>query len=140
MAKHIIDKDNTLKALGSINTLLSQSLQIIKKVNKDEQWDFCTDDVLARRVNDAERLIKEISDIVFQNEKAKEIVIYLEERMNKMKNFIEALLKVLPFFLGLAINRIANKIGVDLFDWKVIVTTIIIFIVYLMICKWIEGK
>ena len=67
MAKHIIDKDNTLKALGSINTLLSQSLQIIKKVNEDEQWDFCTDDVLARRVNDAERLIKEISDVVFQN-------------------------------------------------------------------------
>lgn len=69
-----------------------------------------------------------------------EIVIYLEERMNKMKNFIEALLKVLPFFLGLAINIIANKMGVDLFDWKVIVTTIIVFIVYLMICKWIEGK
>ena len=59
--------DDTLKALGSINTLLSQSLQIIKKVNEDEQWDFCTDDVLARRVNDAERLIKEISDVVFQN-------------------------------------------------------------------------
>lgn len=57
-----------------------------------------------------------------------------------MKNFIEALLKVLPFFLGLVINRIANKMGVDLFDWKVIVTTIIVFIVYLMICKWIEGK
>lgn len=67
MAKHIIDKDNTLKALGSINTLLSQSLQIVKMVNKDEQWDFCTDDVLARRVNEAERLIKEISDVVFQN-------------------------------------------------------------------------
>lgn len=50
MAKHIIDKDNTLKALGSINTLLSQSLQVIKKVNEDEQWDFCTDDVLARIV------------------------------------------------------------------------------------------
>ena len=57
-----------------------------------------------------------------------------------MKNFIEALLKVLPFFLGLTINRIANKMGVDLFDWKVIVTTIIVFIVYLMICKWIEDK
>lgn len=57
-----------------------------------------------------------------------------------MKNFIEALLKVLPFFLVLAINRIANKMGVDLFDWKVIVATIIVFIVYLMICKWIEGK
>lgn len=74
------------------------------------------------------------------NHKAKEIVIYLEERMNKMKNFIEALLKVLPFFLGLAINRIANKMGVDLFDWKVIVATIIVFIIYLMISKWIEGK
>ena len=37
MEKHIIDKDNTLKALGSINSLLSQSLQIIKKVNEDEQ-------------------------------------------------------------------------------------------------------
>ena len=57
-----------------------------------------------------------------------------------MKNFIETLLKVLPFFLGLAINRIENKMGVDLFDWKVIVATIIVFIVYLMICKWIEGK
>jgi hypothetical protein len=57
-----------------------------------------------------------------------------------MKNFIETLLKVLPFFLVLAINRIANKMGVDLFDWKVIVATIIVFIVYLMICKWIEGK
>lgn len=57
-----------------------------------------------------------------------------------MKNFIETLLKVLLFFLGLAINRIANKMGVDLFDWKVIVATIIVFIVYIMICKWIEGK
>lgn len=57
-----------------------------------------------------------------------------------MKNFIEALLKVLPFLLGLAINRIANKMGIDLFDWKVIVTIIIVYIVYLMICKWIEGK
>ena len=57
-----------------------------------------------------------------------------------MKNFIQPLLKVLPFFLGLAINRIANKMGVDLFDWKVIATTIIVFIVYLMICKWIEDK
>ena len=57
-----------------------------------------------------------------------------------MKNFIEALLKVLPFFLGLAINSIGNEMGVDLFNWKVIVTTIIVFIVYLMICKWIEGK
>lgn len=57
-----------------------------------------------------------------------------------MKNFIEALLKVLPFFLGLAINRIANKMGVDLFDWKVIVATIIVFTIYLMISKWIESK
>ena len=57
---------NILKALGSINTLLSQSLEIIKNVNEDEQWDFCTDDILARRINDSERLIKEISDIVFQ--------------------------------------------------------------------------
>lgn len=67
MAGHIIDKDNTLKALGSINSLLSQSLQIIKKVNEDEQWDYCTDDQLARTVNTTERLAKEISDIVFQN-------------------------------------------------------------------------
>ena len=37
MAGHIIDKDNTLKALDKINSLLSQSLQIIKKVNEDEQ-------------------------------------------------------------------------------------------------------
>ena len=67
MTKHVIDKYNALKALGNINTLLSQSLQLIKRVNEDEQWDFCTDDILARRVNDAERLIKEVSDVVFQN-------------------------------------------------------------------------
>lgn len=66
----VIEKDNTLKALGSINTLLSQSLAIIKNVNEDEQWDFCTDDILARRINDSERLIKEISDIVFQKKKS----------------------------------------------------------------------
>ena len=67
MAGHIIDKDNTLKALDKINSLLSQSLQIIKKVNEDEQWDYCTDDKLARIVNKTERLSKDISDIVFQN-------------------------------------------------------------------------
>ena len=67
MAGHIIDKDNTLKALDKINSLLSQSLQIIKKVNEDEQWDYCTDDKLARIVNITERLSKDISDIVFQN-------------------------------------------------------------------------
>lgn len=66
MAGHIIDKDNTLKALGSINSLLGQSLMIIKKVNEDEQWDFCTDSQLADKVNTAERLVKEISKIVFQ--------------------------------------------------------------------------
>lgn len=54
MTKHVIDKYNALKALGNINTLLSQSYQLIKRVNEDEQWDFCTDDILARRVNDAE--------------------------------------------------------------------------------------
>ena len=66
MAGHIIDKDNTLKALGSINSLLGQSLMVIKKVNEDEQWDFCTDSQLADKVSTAERLIKEISKIVFQ--------------------------------------------------------------------------
>lgn len=73
MTKHVIDKYNALKALGNINTLLSQSLQLIKRVNEDEQWDFCTDDILARRVNDAERLIKEVSDVVFQNKKQKKM-------------------------------------------------------------------
>lgn len=71
MAGHIIDKDNTLKALRSINSLLSQSLEIIKKVNEDEQWDFCTDDELARKVNETERLAKEISDVVFQKKRKK---------------------------------------------------------------------
>ena len=73
MTKHVIDKYNALKALGNINTLLSRSLQLIKRVNEDEQWDFCTDDILARRVNDAERLIKEVSDVVFQNKKQKKM-------------------------------------------------------------------
>lgn len=73
MTKHVIDKYNALKALGNINTLLSQSLQLIKRVNEDEQWDFCTDDILARRVNDAERLLKEVSDVVFQNKKQKKM-------------------------------------------------------------------
>ena len=67
MAGHIIDKDNTVKALDKMNSVLSQSLQIIKKVNEDEQWDYCTDDKLARTVNTTERLSKDISDIVFQN-------------------------------------------------------------------------
>ena len=67
MAGHIIDKDNTLKALGSINSLLGQSLMIIKKVNEDEQWDFCTDNRLAEEVATAERIIKNISKIVFQD-------------------------------------------------------------------------
>ena len=69
MAGHIIDKDNTLKALGSINSLLGQSLAIVKKVNEDEQWDFCTDNKLAQEVSLAERLIKDISKIVFQEVK-----------------------------------------------------------------------
>lgn len=73
MTKHVIDKYNALKALGNINTLLSQSLQLIKRVNEDEQWDFCSDDILARRVNDAERLLKEVSDVVFQNKKQKKM-------------------------------------------------------------------
>lgn len=64
---HIIDKDNTLKALGSINRLLSQSLEIIKKVNEDEQWDFCTSSELANKAETTEKLAKEIFDIVFQN-------------------------------------------------------------------------
>ena len=46
----------------------NKSLDILKMVNEDEQWDFCTDDVLARRANEAERLVKEISDVVFQRE------------------------------------------------------------------------
>lgn len=73
MTKHVINKYNALKALRNINTLLSQSLQLIKRVNEDEQWDFCTDDILARRVNDAERLLKEVSDVVFQNKKQKKM-------------------------------------------------------------------
>lgn len=72
--------------------------------------------------------------------KSEEIVIYLEERMNKNEKFYRSIVKSITIFLGLAINRIANEMGVDLFNWKVIVTTIIVFIVYLMICKWIEGK
>lgn len=66
MAGHIIDKDNTTKALQSVNRLLSQSLEVIKKVNEDEQWDFCTDDRLTHIVNDTERLTKEISKIVYK--------------------------------------------------------------------------
>ena len=66
MAGHIIDKDNTLKALGSINSLLGQALVIIKEVNKDEQWDYCTSSDLADKVCTTERLVKEISKIVFQ--------------------------------------------------------------------------
>ena len=66
MAGHIIDKNNTLRALRSINSLLGQSLMIIKKVNEDEQWDFCTDSQLADKVSTAEKLIKDISKIVFQ--------------------------------------------------------------------------
>lgn len=81
MAGHIIDKDNTLKALQSVNTLLAQSLEVIQKVNEDEQWDFCTDDRLARIINETERLTKEISDTVYQEKrhnKKRESIIELE--------------------------------------------------------------
>lgn len=71
MAGHIIDKSNTIQALGSINSLLGQSLQKIKEINEDEQFDFCTNSELAERVSKAESLIKEISDIVFQKKKKK---------------------------------------------------------------------
>lgn len=66
MAGHIIDKENTINALGSINRLLGQSLMKIKEINQDEQFDFCTNSKLAEEVCKAESLIKEISDIVFQ--------------------------------------------------------------------------
>lgn len=68
MPGHIIDKDNTLKALRSINVLLGQSLEKIKEINKDEQFDFCTSSELADKVCTAERLIKDISKIVFQED------------------------------------------------------------------------
>lgn len=67
MAGHIIDKDNTLQALGKINSLLEQSLEIIKMVNEDEQWDFCTSSELAYKVRTADNFIKEISKIVFES-------------------------------------------------------------------------
>ena len=66
MAGHIIDKDNTINALGKINSLLAQSLMKIKEINKDEQFDFCTSNRLAEEVATAERIIKDISKIVFQ--------------------------------------------------------------------------
>ena len=61
---HIIDKDNTLKALRSVNTLLSQSLQVIKSVNKDEQWDSSTCPDLYEQINAIETLVKEISKTI----------------------------------------------------------------------------
>lgn len=45
---------------------------MIKKVNEDEQWDFCTDDRLARIINDTEKLTKEISKIVYRKKYNKE--------------------------------------------------------------------
>ena len=66
---HVIDKDKVRHSLSSINSLLSQAVIIAKQVNKDEQWDFCTDNVLAERVSIAEKLTKELSDIVFQKRK-----------------------------------------------------------------------
>ena len=66
---HVIDKDNVRHSLSSINSLLSQAVIIAKQVNKDEQWDYCTDNVLAERVSTAEKLTKELSDIVFQKRK-----------------------------------------------------------------------
>lgn len=66
---HIIDKDNVRHSLGSINSLLSQAVIIAKQVNEDEQWDYCTDNVLAERVSTAEKLTKELSDIVFHKKR-----------------------------------------------------------------------
>lgn len=66
---HVIEKENVKHSLGSINSLLSQTVFIAKRVNEDEQWDFCTDNVLAERVSIAEKLTKELSDIVFQKKR-----------------------------------------------------------------------
>lgn len=35
--------------LKSVNRLLVQSIQVMEEVNKDEQWDFVTDDVFQKR-------------------------------------------------------------------------------------------
>lgn len=81
MPGHVIDKDNTIKALGKINSLLEQSLTKIKEINKDEQFDSCTNVKLAEEVNKAEFLVKEISGIVFKKGK--------EERNTELRELAE---------------------------------------------------
>lgn len=81
MPGHVIDKDNTIKAFGKINSLLEQSLMKIKEINKDEQFDSCTNVKLAEEANKAELLTKEISGIVFKKEK--------EERSTELRELAE---------------------------------------------------
>lgn len=69
MTGHVIDKQNTINTLMKINSLLSETLMKIKEINKDEQFDFCTDNKLAEEVCKTETITKEISDIVFQKKK-----------------------------------------------------------------------
>lgn len=66
MTTHIIDKENTKNALRKINSLLQQTDEIITKVNKDEQWDYCTDDQLARLINETDHILTNIKSQVFE--------------------------------------------------------------------------
>ena len=47
---------------------------------------------------------------------------------------------LIPFLLGLAINRIANAIGIDIFSWQIVFTVIIVFIIYVLIINAIDNN
>lgn len=57
-----------------------------------------------------------------------------------MKNFLKRSLMLIPFLLGLAINRIANAIGIDIFSWQIVFTVIIVFIIYVLIINAIDNN
>lgn len=57
-----------------------------------------------------------------------------------MKNFLKRSRMLIPFLLGLAINRIANAIGIDIFSWQIVFTVIIVFIIYVLIINAIDNN
>ena len=90
MAGHIIDKDNTLKALDKINSLLSQSLQIIKKVNEDEI-----------------KKMKEIKKDIL------EIIPKLQNSQDDVEKLIDNKINV-SFEEYKTVNEVPNEIGKDI--------------------------
>lgn len=56
MTGHIIDKENVLNALGKINGLLEQTVEVMNRIKKDEPFDISVSERLSKSLTDLEKL------------------------------------------------------------------------------------